>query len=255
MSLTDLQIKLVGDVLAEKAQAVGVGSMNIGMPIAEKSNYIGVTRQGFASFVIPGIVILILQQSMLLGICLIESSSRERRRLNPQGRDSKMVWWASPSVTVFGKAMVYVLIYLPMTIYVTRIIPYMFDLPHNGSALQYMIFMMPFLIASAMFSLAIAPMIKEREHSFLMLVVTSVFFLFLTGLSWPRYAISGLWNMVGDLVPATWGVEGFVRINNNGATLADNAHPWAMLWILAIAYCLIAIAIRYRQRHPKFPHT
>lgn len=245
MSLTSLQLKLVSDLTAEKVQTYGAESLNLGLPIDQHSNYLGDSEQGFASFVIPGIIILILQQSMLLGICLIEGSSNERRRLNPLRRDTRMVWWASPGATVAGKAAVYVMIYLPLTIYVTRFIPWMFHLPHNGSAVQYLIFMLPMLISSAMLGLALAPLMKERESSFLLLVVTSVVFLFLSGLTWPRYAMSGFWSLIGDLIPATWGVEGFIRINSNAATLADNSHPWAMLWLLAGIYCAIAIVLRY----------
>lgn len=249
MSLTSLQIKLVSDITAEKVESVGAESLRIGMPIGQEAHYLGDSEQGFASFVIPGIIILILQQSMLLGICLIEGTSNERRRLNPFHRDYKMVWWASPGATVAGKAAVYVMIYLPLTIYVTRFIPWMFHLPHNGDPVQYMIFMLPMLVASAMLGLALAPLMKDRESSFLALVVTSVFFLFLSGLTWPRFAMSGLWSAVGDAVPATWGVEGFIRINSNGATLAENSHPWAMLWLLAGIYCVIAIALRYWRAH------
>ena len=44
------------------------------------------------------------------------------------------------------------------------------------------------------------------------------------------------WTLMGDCVPATWGVEGFIRINSNGGTLEQNAHPYIMLWILSGVY-------------------
>ena len=52
--------------------------------------------------------------------------------------------------------------------------------------------------------------------------------------------------MVSDLVPATWGVEGFIRINSNGSTLAQETHPYTMLWLLAAIYLICAyLACRY----------
>ena len=62
----------------------------------------------------------------------------------------------------------------------------MFDLPHYGSALQYLPFMLPLLLASAFLGQALLPMMKERESAFLILVFTSVVFLFLSGLTWPH---------------------------------------------------------------------
>lgn len=245
-ALTDLQLKIATDLAATKVSALGAESLSVSsLPIDSEANFLGDTEQGFASFVIPGIIILILQQSMLLGIALIEGSSNERRRLNPFRRDPQMVWWASPAQTVFGKAAAYTILYIPITIYVLRIVPWMFHLPQYGSPVQYLLFIVPFLISSAMLGLALMPLMKERENSFMILVVTSVLFLFLSGLTWPRFAMNQIWTILGDLVPATWGIEGFIRINSNAASLAQNAHPYTMMWILATAYAAIAIFVRY----------
>ncbi len=75
---------------------------------------------------------------------------------------------------------------------------------------------------------------------------TSVVMLFLSGLTWPRYAMPAVWKFIGDLVPATLGVEGFIRINSNAATLAENAGNFIGLWILTALYFIIAWLV---QRH------
>ena len=77
-------------------------------------------------------------------------------------------------------------------------------------------------------------------------------FLFLSGLTWPRYAMSQVWYWAGNLVPATWGIEGFIRINSNGATLAESSRPFIAMWILSAIYFIAAwvvvAAIRRRAR-------
>ena len=65
--------------------------------------------------------------------------------------------------------------------------------------------------------------------------------------------MNGFWRLVGDCIPATWGVEGFIVMNSNGATLAEESHPYAMLWLLAGIYFITAVVMtRYlyptRQR-------
>ena len=50
--------------------------------INSDARMLGDPTQGFASFVIPGILVLILQQSMVLGVVMLGATSAERRRRN-----------------------------------------------------------------------------------------------------------------------------------------------------------------------------
>lgn len=239
-AITDLQLKQTQDVTISRVEQTGLGSAGITqMPIKSHNSFLGDPEQGFASFVMPGIVILILQQSMILGITMIGGTSRERRRRN-FGLDPLMIDDASSSASVIGKALCYVMLYIPMALYVTKCIPEMFDLPHYGSAMQYLPFILPMLFASAFLGQALILLVKERETTFLVIVFTSVVFLFLSGLTWPRYAMNGFWTWLGNLVPATWGVEGFIRINSNTATLSESARPFVAMWIQTGVYFLCA---------------
>lgn len=83
-------------------------------------------------------------------------------------------------------------------------------------------------------------LVRQREDVFVIWVATSLMLVFLSGLTWPRFAMSGFWKAVGDLFPATWGMEGFVRMNTDGATLNQVADCYGALWIQAVAYGLLA---------------
>ncbi|MDE5566920.1 MAG: ABC transporter permease [Muribaculaceae bacterium] len=239
-AVTDLQIKQTADITMNRVNMTGLETTGMAkMPIDSHHSFLGDPEQGFASFVMPGIVILILQQSMLLGISLIGGTSRERRMRNG-GIDPEMIDSASASASVWGKALCYFVLYIPLTMYVTTCIPEMFDLPHYGSPVQYLPFMVPMLFASAFLGQALLPLMKERESAFLIVVFTSVVVLFAAGLTWPRYAMNGFWTWFSNLVPATWGVEGFIRINSNAATLAESARPFIAMWILTGVYFLCA---------------
>ena len=240
-ALTDLQIDVMSEVTGEKIQAAGLESLAVGggLPIKSESNFLGDTEQGFASFVIPGIVILILQQSMILGITLLGGTSRERRNRNG-GIDPEEVNNAPASASVWGKALCYTVCYIPVTVYILRFIPEMFNLPHYGSPVDYYLFIFPMLLSSAFLGLTLNYFMKQRESAFVVIVFTSVVFLFLSGLTWPRYAMNTLWTWVGNCVPAVWGVEGFIRINSNAASLSEVGRDYVALWILAAVYMLTA---------------
>lgn len=238
-ALTDLQLNIISDITAEKIRSTGTASIiGSGMPIESHSNFLGDTEQGFASFVIPGIVVLILHQSLILGICLLGGTARERKRkgLLPVDKYER----AYSMSALWGKTLSYLVFYIPISIYILHFIPEIFKLPHIGNPVTSITFILPMLLSAAFMGHTLVIFMRERESAFIVIVFTSVIFLFLSGLTWPRFAMSTLWTWVGNCIPAVWGVEGFIRINSNAATLADTSYAWYALWILTIIYMFIA---------------
>ena len=239
-SLTELQMATDSDLREMAINTLGVSDIASagGSSIQTEAYFLGDPQQGFASFIMPGIVVLILQQSMLLGITFLGGSSNERRRLN-RGLDPLAIN-SSPFAEILGKALCYVILYLPLSIYILHYIPTWFNFPHLGNLVEYILFIFPMLLATAMLGLTCVCMVPEKESAFVLIVFTSVAFLFLSGLTWPRYAMQPFWQWMGDIIPATWGMEGFIRINNNGATLSQEAVPYRWLWCLTAVYTLTA---------------
>ena len=238
-ALTDIQMAVGSEerqkLVAEAGDAVAGLDVSA---INSQAFFLGDVTQGFASFVIPGILILIIQQSMILGIAMLGGTSRDRRRLN--GGVDPLAIEAPAVATVIGKVLCYILIYTPLTLYMLHYVPLMFGLPHSGCAIDYLLFIVPLLLASAFMGMVMQVFVSERETSLLVVVFTSLIFLFLSGLTWPRYAMDFPWRELGDIIPATWGVEGFVNINSNGATLSQVQIPYTMLWRLTAIYFLLA---------------
>ena len=245
--LTNVQIAEISEITAGRLNMVGAESLLTGMPVQSESYMLGDTTQGFASFVMPGIVVLILQQSLVLGAVMILGTERERRRRRGfVGTNQSMTLRYA---TVWGKALCYTLFYIVPTLFALHFIPVIFNLPHIGNPVQYLLFALPFILASSFFGMTIGTFARDRESAFMIVVVTSVIFLFLSGLTWPRFAMPEFWLIIGDFVPATWAVEGFIQINSTGATLADVATNYYWLWGLAAAYSILAtLPIRKTRR-------
>lgn len=238
-ALTDIQMAVGAEERQRLVAEAGDAATGLNVSaIDSQAFFLGDVTQGFASFVIPGILILIIQQSMILGIAMLGGTSRDRRRLN--GGVDPLAIKAPAVATVIGKALCYILIYTPLTLYILHYIPLIFGLPHSGDAIDYLLFIVPFLLASAFMGMVMQAFVSERESSLLVVVFTSLIFLFLSGLTWPRYAMDFPWRELGDIIPATWGVEGFVNINSNGATLSHAQIPYTMLWRLTAIYFLLA---------------
>lgn len=246
--ITNVQIAQIGDITAERLDMVGAESLATGMPVNSESFMLGDPTQGFASFVMPGIVVLIIQQSLVLGAVMIMGTSRQRRRRSG-GVDPLMPVDEPTYAIVWGKALCYTVFYIVPTLFCLHYIPELFNLPHVGSATQYLLLALPFLLASSFFGMSIGAIARERESAFLLIVVTSVMFLFLSGLTWPRYAMPDAWQVVGDFIPATWAVEAFIQINSNDASLSDVAMNYHWLWGLTAAYSILAALSQYWLKH------
>ena len=52
-----------------------------------------------------------------------------------------------------------------------------------------------------------------------------------------------LWLWVGNFVPAVWGVEGFIRINSNAASLPEVGTAFWWLWSLVAVYMVTAAVV------------
>lgn len=247
-AFTEVQLSTGTEITQIKMAAAGKDAG--GMPIDTRSHFMGDPEEGYASFILPAIIILILHQSMLLGVSMVGATSRERKRYY-NGHDPLRPECYGLCATVWGRTMVYFLCYVPMTIYILHWIPEIFSLPHYGSPSVYLLFIVPFLLATALLGQTLAYFIREREMAFLVFVFSSVVFIFLSGMIWPRFAMAAGWRIVGDFIPAVWGVEGFALINNNAATLPDVATPYYWLWGLVVLYFVAAVGVTaYLRKRP-----
>ena len=232
----------------ERMAAVVEPVVNMGGSIVENHQVpVGNPAMGIASAVLLFILPLVLQQSMILGIAMLHGGSIERRRRNG-GRDPMAVE-ASPGATIVGKMMCHQIIYVLPVIYVLHYVPLMFGFPQYGNLLHIICLAVPFVIAVSFMGQTLSAFVNERESVFLLFVFSSVVFVFLTGVSWPRYLMSRLWWLVGDCVPATWMDQGYVLMQTNGSTLYQVQHPYWMLWIqVPVMFILAYLVERYVNR-------
>lgn len=203
---------------------------------------------GFASFIMPAVLILVIQQSLLLGIATLAGTARDRNRrqsMVPFGRHYRRAW-----AIVIGKTCLYMPVYFVMGYWVLFIVPRMFGLVQIASKPELLVFLFPFLLACVFFAIAGSFLSKEREQPFLLFVFTSVPLMFISGISWPREGIAGYWRVLSRIFPSTHGIDGFVKMNNMGATLADVLPEYLSLWGLALFYFVLACLL-YRKEIKK----
>ena len=228
---------------ADGSETIILGDMQDVFEI--KSVAMGNTTEGFDSFVMPGVLILIFQQCIILVIGMRGGAKNDMylNKKHDKKRGGKHV-----AERLIGQIVCYVILFVPIMIYLTYYVPLMFSFPMIGDEFEILLFLMPMMLASIFMGLILQFFVSEREAVFMIWVVTSIVFLFLSGLTWPRYAMSDLWLALGSFVPATWGIEGFVLMNSCGVDMSQVGKPYFILWLLSLLYACGAIAVmRLRQ--------
>ena len=148
---------------------------------------------------------------------------------------------------VLGKACAYLPVYFVMGYWVFFVVPRIFSMTQIGGRTELLLFLFPFLLASVFLAIAMSFLSREREAPFLLFVFTSVPLMFISGISWPKSAIPDYLLWLGKLFPSTFGIDGFVKINNAGATLSEVLPEYVSLWILALVYLCLACFLYYRE--------
>ena len=191
---------------------------------------------GFAAFLIPAVLVLLIQQTLLLGIGLAAGTAREHNRFRDLVPINKH--YNGTLRIVLGKGLSYFMVYTFMSTYVLFVVPRLFSLNQIGHADDLIPFILPYLAACIFFAMTASIAIRNRETCMLIFVFTSVPLLFISGVSWPGAAVPAFWKYFSYLFPSTFGINGFIRINNMGATLSDVAFEYKALWIQAGVYFL-----------------
>ena len=214
-------------------------------PIEYEDVAIFTPTNGFAAFLIPAVLILIIQQTLLLGIGLSAGTAREHNQfkdLVPINRH-----YNGTLRIVMGKGLSYFMVYSLVAVYILCVVPRLFSLNQIAIPGVLTLFTLPYLTACIFFAMTASIAIRNRETCMLLFVFTSVPLLFLSGISWPGSAMPSFWRYFSYLFPSTFGINGYVRINSMGATLNEVAFEYRALWMQTGIYFLTTCFVYRRQ--------
>ena len=234
---TNVSLAMNADIKMERAGNTTARQDEItAYPIEYEDVAIFNPTNGFAAFLIPAVLILIIQQTLLLGIGLSAGTAREQNRfkdLVPINRH-----YNGTLRIVMGKGLSYFMVYSLVAVYILCVVPRLFSLNQIAIPGVLTLFALPYLAACIFFAMTASIAIRNRETCMLLFVFTSVPLLFLSGISWPGAAMPEFWRYFSYIFPSTFGINGYVRINSMGATLNEVSFEYQALWIQTGIYFL-----------------
>ena len=96
------------------------------MPIENEYITMFNPTNGFQAFLIPAVLILVLQQTLVLGVAMLAGTEHERRRSGALILGQE---YGNPIVVLAGKGLAYLLVYGFTATYVLCFVPWLFHMP------------------------------------------------------------------------------------------------------------------------------
>ena len=199
---------------------------------------------GYASYVVPAVLVLLLQQTLLIGTGILGGTAREKHNARfflHNGSKS-----ASVFPVIIGKTLAYGSLYWVHALYYFGVVYRFYNFPLRSEPAELLWFLLPFLLSVILLGIALSTLFQNRETSMLVLVFTSIPILFLAGFSWPVECLPEWLRALSQLLPSTPGIAGLVKMNQMGASLQEVKNEWGMLWGQCALYFVFA-AICFRR--------
>lgn len=213
-------------------------------PITYESVAMYNPQSGYSSFLIPAVLMLIIQQSLMLGIGMHMGGTRET---NFGFAIPKGDLYRNPVNIYLGKMLAYFLIYIVDSVYFFAVVNKLFGLPQMSTMWTYLAWIVPYLIACISYSILCSVLVYRREDCIMLFVFLSVPLIFISGISWPISEIPDKWRYFSYLFPSSLGIHAYVRTNTMGASVNDIAfYHWGLI-IQAAVYTILSLIFYYWQ--------
>ena len=208
------------------------------MPVSAKVVSLYNPSSGYATFLIPVVLVIIFQTTILTSVGILGGSMRESKKLRKIYPNSNSFWGALP--IVMGKATTYLALAMAILLIILCIVMPLFGIPVRSSILSTMVFMVPFILSIVFMGLCLLGFLRRREDAIMLIMYTSLPSVMLTGFSWPTVAMPEWLHAFSYIVPTTLGAKGFVSITQMGASLSTILPYWAGMWGLCLFYLVLA---------------
>lgn len=212
-----------------------------GIPYGENNPYN--PAFSYSIFLVSAILLIIVQQTLFYGMSLLVGTMREKNHkyaslpAHLQGRGVGRV--------IFGRGAAYWTVYMGIAIYVAFIVPAIFGLPQRGYFWDILLLLAVFVTDCVFFSMVWSSFITRRESVFMLFLFLSPICLFLTGTSWPTFAVPGFWKVFSYIFPSTFGVQAYLNMSVAGGGLSTALSQLNHMIIQTNIYLVLAFIAYY----------
>lgn len=187
--------------------------------------------ESYGDFLIPAVLILILQQTLLIG--LSESIAKERENNTFDGL-SRLANW-QPRILIHGKGIFYLLLFGSYGFFFFIINFSVFKIPNKGSFWVLFVFTALLIISVTYIAIFISSFFHRKIVSLQFLTLTSYPVFLISGYSWLYQSLPFYLKGLTNAIPSTPYFAAFTRITQMGAGFNDVLPELIHLLVLTIA--------------------
>lgn len=206
---------------------------------------------GYATYLLPAALVLILQQTLLIGTGLLGTSpgaDLRPRGLSPGAAAAALP--GPPLTVVAGKLLAYLALEAAIVPFYLVVLPYFYGLPRLGSLLAILAVSVPFVLSVGALGLVVATIFRTPLAVQLATAAIGLPFFFVAGFSWPSEAMPAGIRFVALLVPSTSAIDALVRVGQLGAPVSGVRSQVLILCGLAVLYGCLAVVQEARKSRP-----
>lgn len=193
----------------------------------------------YGSFIMPGLILIIIQQTLLIGIGILGGSFSESKAspfvLSSKRRTKEIL------PLIAGKVSAYILISLFNICLAVILVHHWFSYPDKANMMDVLMLLFPFLLSVIFLGIGLATMFRHRESAIVFMMFLSPIALFLSGISWPVSSMPEWLVGLSKILPGSTAVPAYLRLRTMGVELSDVKSELLFLYCQAAIYATITI--------------
>ena len=202
----------------------------------------------YGSFLLPGLLAIILQQTLLIGVAASLASEREEKKLkslyNLSGHNISKI--------IFGKSLLYFFVFMIFGLFFTVVNFSVFGVEVRGSYWALALVTAIFIATVIVFGMLIGSFFRTKLLTFQVMVFSSYPIFLITGYSMPYIALPGFIQFCSDMLPTSPFLKAYISVVQEGGSLSDNLPAIIHLLLLWLLFSLLLIfRIKYLTGNEK----
>ncbi|WP_413284507.1 ABC transporter permease [Vibrio sp. MA40-2] len=192
---------------------------------------------GYVNYVVPAVFVLILQQTLIMGVGILGGTQKHGRGY----------WTQIPplKLTVIRSA-IFVFIYYFLAMYYFGFSFDFYSIHRLAQPVILLTLLLPFLFTSSFIGIVLGALLPRRELVTVVVLVCSMPLVFSAGFIWPLESIPSPIIWLSNLIPCTPAIQALLKVNQMGAEFSVVNQQWQLLWMQFIAWGLLAyLALKY----------
>ncbi|QHS15098.1 ABC transporter permease [Shewanella sp. Arc9-LZ] len=196
---------------------------------------------GYTPYVVPGLFLLILHQTLLIGTGILGA-----------GQWRKPGYWQQvrPVTLVLARLSVFMMIYALFSSFYLGFCFYWYKVSVVATVIEVGLFMLPFLLATGSLGIYLSSLFNRRELPTQLYLLVSMPILFVSGFVWPIALIPEPLVLASQVIPAVPAIMGMLELNQLGAGWSAVMPKWLQLWgLFAVFVTMAIVAIGRKQKN------